>query len=47
MINKRDQYAIRTTAINEGITVGMEKVFSLLENGMSLADAKKKLGMQT
>ena len=36
-----------TRGRQEGIAVGMEKVFSLLENGMSLADAKKKLGMQT
>ncbi|MDR0516047.1 MAG: Rpn family recombination-promoting nuclease/putative transposase [Fibromonadaceae bacterium] len=58
MRNERDQYAIlkcaseegeaRGVAIGreEGMEMGMEKVFSLLESGMSLAEAKKKLGLQ-
>jgi len=69
MINKRDQYAIRMTAINEGKAEGlmiglaegraegraegmekgriegMEKVFALLEKGISLAEAKRILGL--
>ncbi|MDR0515975.1 MAG: Rpn family recombination-promoting nuclease/putative transposase [Fibromonadaceae bacterium] len=59
MINKRDQYAILKCARDEGMEKGvaigevkgeargMEKVFSLLESGMSLAEAKKKLGLQS
>jgi hypothetical protein len=30
---------------DEGIGIGMEKVFFLLEQGLSLAEAKKKLGL--
>jgi hypothetical protein len=48
MMNKLDQYAIvkcaRDEGIEEGEVRGMEKVFSLLESGMSLAEAKKSLG---
>jgi len=29
--------------ISQGVAIGMEKVFALLEKGMSLAEAKKKL----
>jgi predicted transposase/invertase (TIGR01784 family) len=32
--------------MKEGMEQGMEKVFSLLESGMSLAEAKRKLGLQ-
>jgi predicted transposase/invertase (TIGR01784 family) len=54
MRNERDQYAILKCASEEGeargeargIEKGMEKVFSLLESGMSLAEAKRKLGLQ-
>jgi predicted transposase/invertase (TIGR01784 family) len=58
MINKRDQYAIAKCARDEGREEGeargmekgreegMEKVFSLLESGVSLAEAKRKLGRQ-
>jgi len=53
MINKRDQYAIRMTAINEGKAEGraegrvegMENVFALLEKGISLVEAKRILGL--
>jgi hypothetical protein len=30
----------------EGEARGIDKVFSLLESGMSLAEAKRKLGLQ-
>jgi len=30
----------------EGIAVGMEKVFALLEQGVPLAEAKRKLGLK-
>jgi hypothetical protein len=54
MRNERDQYAILKCARDEGeargVAIGreegMEKVFSLLESGMSLAEAKRKLGRQ-
>ncbi|MDR0515644.1 MAG: Rpn family recombination-promoting nuclease/putative transposase, partial [Fibromonadaceae bacterium] len=44
MMNQRDQYAALKCARDEGEARGMEKVFSLLESGMSLAEAKRKLG---
>jgi len=51
MRNERDQYAIKMTAMNDGIAIGeamgRNEVFSLLETGMSLEEAKKKLGLQT
>ena len=31
----------------EGVAIGMEKVFSLLESGMSLAAVKKKFGYKS
>jgi hypothetical protein len=54
MRNERDQYAILKCARDEGVAIGeargmekgMEKVLSLLESGMSLAEAKRKLGLQ-
>jgi flagellar biosynthesis/type III secretory pathway protein FliH len=53
MINKRDQYAIvkcaRDEGKEEGVAIGreegMEKVFSLLESGVPLAEAKRRLGL--
>ncbi|MDR0515796.1 MAG: Rpn family recombination-promoting nuclease/putative transposase [Fibromonadaceae bacterium] len=54
MMNQRDQYAILKCAKDDGIAIGeargeargREEVFSLLESGMSLAEAKRKLGLQ-
>jgi hypothetical protein len=58
MRNERDQYAIlkcardegREEGRDEGVAIGeargREEVFSLLESGMSLAEAKRKLGLQ-
>jgi hypothetical protein len=31
--------------LKQGVAIGMEKVFALLEKGMSLAEAKKKLSI--
>jgi hypothetical protein len=53
MMNKYDQRACLAYAKKEGFTkgekkgvaIGMEKVFSLLESGMPLAEAKRKLGL--
>ncbi|MDR0517345.1 MAG: hypothetical protein LBH25_09925, partial [Fibromonadaceae bacterium] len=50
MMNKLDQYAALKCAREEGeargLDKGREEVFSLLESGMSLAEAKRKLGLQ-
>jgi hypothetical protein len=35
----------RNEGIEEGVEKGMQKVFSLLEQGVSLAEAKKRLGL--
>jgi hypothetical protein len=32
-------------SLKQGVAIGMEKVFALLEKGMSLAEAKKKLSI--
>jgi hypothetical protein len=54
MMNKYDQRACIAYAEKIGLEKGeargeargMEKVFSLLESGMPLAEAKRKLGLQ-
>jgi len=39
-------YAV-ATGFEKGIEEGMEKVFSLLERGVSLAEAKERLGLNS
>jgi flagellar biosynthesis/type III secretory pathway protein FliH len=54
IMHEYDQRACLAYAKEEGFArgeargkkKGMEKVFSLLESGMSLAEAKRKLGLQ-
>ena len=35
-----------TIGVEKGVTIGREEVFSLLESGMSLAEAKKTLNLK-